>query len=347
MFLRKKQARRLSIRQRLRAKNRPQNAHALRSLVEWLIPPSGLFHRGEFHGNIKWSPESLASQALIWAWQDSRFVTDAFSAALEVCEDLGLEHVAQTYTAFQNALSHHADLFASVLRRRLQGLMQQVAGRHWRIGKWVPIAFDGSRTTAARTVSNEKEFCAPNYGRGKTAKYRKKKSKGMRRRKNERNKPQPQHPQVWITLLWHMGVRLPRPRGRQREPVERTRRLSATSKWRRVVLAEGQNGFWREAPAIAAGASPNRQDVDVDRSLAQTMRALRSAMRPPRRAADQGLLISLSRARVQRYRNRTDKKSRYRPRNPDKKPLGDPKVRRLSRDEIDKLRELERQPIAA
>ena len=84
-----------------------------------------------------------------------------------------------------------------------------------------------------------------------------------------------------------------------------------------------------------------------DRSLAQTMRALRSAMRAPRRAADQGLLITLSRARVQRYRNRTDKKSRYRPKNPDKKPLGDPKVRRLSRDEIDKLRELERQPIAA
>ena len=31
----------------------------------------------------------------------------------------------------------------------------------------------------------------------------------MRRRKNERNKPQPQEPQVGITLLWHMGLRLP------------------------------------------------------------------------------------------------------------------------------------------
>ena len=130
MILRKKQARRLSIQQRLSAKNRPQNAHALRSLVEWLIPTSGLFHEREFHGNIKWNPESLAIQAMIWSWQESRFVTDAFSAALEVCEDLELAHVAKTYTAFQNALSRHADLFASVLRRRLQGLMEQVAGRH-------------------------------------------------------------------------------------------------------------------------------------------------------------------------------------------------------------------------
>jgi hypothetical protein len=42
-----------------------------------------------------------------------------------------------------------------------------------------------------------------------TAKYRKKKSKGMRRKKNERNKAQPQEPQAWITMLWHMSLRLP------------------------------------------------------------------------------------------------------------------------------------------
>src|SRR5205085_8901433 len=74
---------------------------------------------------------------------------------------------------------------------------------------WVLIAFDGSRSTAPRTVANEAAYCAANYGRGKTAKYRKKKSKGMRRRKNQRNKAQPQEPQAWITLLWHMGLRLP------------------------------------------------------------------------------------------------------------------------------------------
>jgi hypothetical protein len=52
-------------------------------------------------------------------------------------------------------------------------------------------------------------LCAANYGQGKTAKYRKKKTKGMRRRKNEKAKPQPQEPQAWITMLWHMGLRLP------------------------------------------------------------------------------------------------------------------------------------------
>jgi hypothetical protein len=87
--------------------------------------------------------------------------------------------------------------------------MQEIAGNMWGSGGWVLIAFDGSRSTAPRSESNEKALCAPNYGRGKTAKYRKKKSKGMRRKKNEENKPQPQEPQAWITMLWHMSLRLP------------------------------------------------------------------------------------------------------------------------------------------
>ncbi|MFN9136023.1 MAG: hypothetical protein ACK5YE_09300, partial [Planctomyces sp.] len=54
-------------------------------------------------------------------------------------------------------------------------------------------------------------------------------------------------------------------------------------------------------------------------------------------AADAGLLRALSDAVVQRYNNRTDKRSRYRPRNPDKKPLGDPNVTKLSAEQLRKL----------
>jgi hypothetical protein len=87
--------------------------------------------------------------------------------------------------------------------------MEQIGRKYWRIDGWVPIAFDGSRTTAPRSAANEQAVCAKNFGKGKTAKYRKKKTKGMRRRKNEKQKPQPQEPQTWITMMWHMGLRLP------------------------------------------------------------------------------------------------------------------------------------------
>ena len=77
-----------------------------------------------------------------------------------------------------------------------------------------------------------------------------------------------------------------------------------------------------------------------DRGLANTLRALRKCLRrlsqSPDREAD--LLTSLWDALVQRYRNGTDRCSRYRRQNPDKKPSGDPVVTQLASDQLSQLR---------
>lgn len=80
-----------------------------------------------------------------------------------------------------------------------------------------------------------------------------------------------------------------------------------------------------------------------DRSLANTLRALRKCMRHlgKRDHCKDDLLIELTNAVVQRYHNRTDKKSRYRPKNPDIKPLGNPTVRAINAQERKKLREFQ------
>ena len=87
----------------------------------------------------------------------------------------------------------------------------------------------------------------------------------------------------------------------------------------------------------------DKPDEDYDpkhRSLANTMRALRKCMRNLNKYCDpkDGLLYQLSQAMVQQYDNRTDKRARYRPKNPDKKPLGDPTVRKMNAEERKKLR---------
>ena len=183
------------------------NARAMDKLREWLLP-SGIFAGLNRHGNTGWLPADLVWLALCWAWEESKNVTDAFDEAKDQCHQLGIAAVG-TYQGMMKALVRHNAPLLIVLWSQLHRLMQEIGGEHWQIGGWVPIAFDGSRSSAPRTQSNEKAFCAANYGKGQTAKYRKKKTKGMRRKKNERNKPQPQAPQAWITLLWHMGLRLP------------------------------------------------------------------------------------------------------------------------------------------
>ena len=85
------------------------------------------------------------------------------------------------------------------------------------------------------------------------------------------------------------------------------------------------------------------QDYDPkDRSLANTIRALRKCMRNLNQDVDPSsdLLSQLAEALVQKYHNHTDKRARYRPPNPDKKPLGDPTVTKLNREAREKLAQL-------
>jgi hypothetical protein len=454
-------------RQRARCRNKTHFVELLR----WFLPEGTLFSKDEFHGNTRWNPEQLAAQALVWSWQETKHVTDAFDHAREVCEALGWKKTAMTYTAFMNALNRHDNVWMRRLRDRCQALAQQVGGRFFRRDGWVLIGFDGSRTTAPRTVSNERAFCASHYGHGRRAKYGKKKSKGLRRKRNKQHPPHPQAPQAWITMLWHMGLRLPWtwrlgpssaserdhvkeilaaeefpentlfcgdagftgyplwraireaggdfvvrvganvnllsehanvkklgdgivlcwPKGQREagEPPLRLRlvkvqvgktkmwmltsvldsrrltrkqlvrvykmrwgielefrglkqtidkhqlrcrnsdRLLVELNWSLCGMAVAELLALREQLAAIDEDQPDAYDPQ-DRSLANTMRALRRSMRNLTTYCNPGknLLQELSQAKVQRYKNRTDKRARYRPANPDKKPLGEPTVRK-------------------
>ena len=144
----------------------------------------------------------------MWAWSDQRNLTDAFASALEQGRALLPGVAVSTYQGLMNALVKWTPQFMPLLCQVLHRCMQQL-GRHWRKNGWLPLAMDGFRSDAPRTRSNEAAFCAKNYGKGPRAKYGKKKSKGMRRKRNQENPPHPQGPQVWVTMIWHMALRLP------------------------------------------------------------------------------------------------------------------------------------------
>ena len=482
---RKKQTKRSKQNQRRKPnrQSRRKNKTIFNEVCRWIVPKGELFTKDTFHGNIKWMPEELAIQALIWSWQNEINVTDAFDQTMEICEELGLHCTAKTYTAFMNALDRYESLFTTRLRQRHQSLAQEVGGRFWRSADWVLIGFDGSRVTVPRTAANEKAFCAPNYGRGVRAKYGKKKSKGMRRKRNQKNKPQPQEPQIWVTMMWHMSLRLPWtwrlgpsnsserghvvemlkeetfpektlfcgdagfvgyplwsailaaggdvlvrvganvkllseyadieqlsggrvwcwPKGRMEsgDPPLKLRlvkvKVGKTKMWMLTSVLSARKlrhkqliGYYKmrwgievefrglkqtidkhklrcrnsdralaeldwsiRAMAIAELLAlreqiPEQQDVpeqvDYDpkkRSLANTMRCLRRCMRRLDKycSASDNMLHSLSQALVQTYQAGTDKKARYRPKNPHKKPLGDPEIRKLNMEERKKLAE--------
>jgi hypothetical protein len=114
--------------------------------------------------------------------------------------------------------------------------------------------------------------------------------------------------------------------------------------WSIFAMASAELIALREQiPGASAGHTNGCQGYDTrDRSLASTLRALRTCMRNLNKHVDPGrdLLSRLSEALVQKYNNHTDKRARYRPKNTDKKPLGEPTIRKLKRDERKKLEKI-------
>lgn len=183
------------------------NGNVLRAAVEGLIG-DGIFSNLKRHGNSKWHFADLILLAVMWVWSNDPSLTGAWIEAHRWSMDVLGRVAIGTYSGFVGALARWTADLLPLLWSCLQQSMEEHGRKHWRVGLWLALAVDGSRLSVPRTEANEKAFCATNYGGSRTAKYRKQKRKknGSRARKK---KPQPIKPQIWITLLWHMGLQMP------------------------------------------------------------------------------------------------------------------------------------------
>lgn len=185
---------------------RQVNGEMLRSAVTWIVNEQS-FGNLRFHGNTKWLACDLIILAVLWVWSDQTTLTGAFAEAHVWSLKMLGRAAVDSYQGLAGALVSATDILMPLLWARMQGLMQRHGGAHWRVAGWLPLAVDGSRVSTPRTVANEQAFCAANYGHSAMAGYRRKKRRqnGVPRRK----KPsQPPRPQIWLTLVWHMRLRL-------------------------------------------------------------------------------------------------------------------------------------------
>ena len=183
------------------------NGETLRSAVSWVVEEKS-FEQLTFHGNTKWIVCDLIILAVLWVWSDHTSLTAAFAEAHHWSMKMLGRAAVKSYQGLTRALVKVTGALLPLLWERMQSLMEQHGGEHWRVGGWLPLAVDGSRISTPRTADNERVFCAPNFGHSKSAKHRRKKrqQQGTPRRKR---KAQPVKPQIWLTLLWHKGLRLP------------------------------------------------------------------------------------------------------------------------------------------
>ncbi|XZE18199.1 transposase [Pirellulaceae bacterium SH449] len=185
-------------------RNQTDQVNLLKDSLEWILVPE-MFQGMQRHGNSRWNPVHFVGLVVLASVCEGKQLTEAFKKAKSVALDFFGSLAIHTYQGMMRALvSNHKEL-VSRLWSRLQTLMEQTAPACFRIGRWCPLAVDGSRFSTRRSRGNEHAFSAKNYGKGRAAKSRQHwKNKNKRSKKLATLKPQ-----IWLTLIWHMGLKLP------------------------------------------------------------------------------------------------------------------------------------------
>lgn len=143
------------------------------------------------HGNARWSPATLASAALLWAWGLREGLVERYDEARRVASGLlpGWT-VPASYQGFITLIASHSERLLWAIESRLRQQMRDAAGPYWQIGRWTVFAVDGTRVEVPKSEANERHF-----------------SKRVQQAKVQQETNL--RPQVWLTVLWHVGLGLP------------------------------------------------------------------------------------------------------------------------------------------
>jgi hypothetical protein len=189
------------------------NGDDLRRALDWVVTPE-LFTNIKVHGNANWKVLDVVRVAVFWMWSREPCLVEAADDAIERVRRIFGQHAVRSYQTLTNALCRYTGEIFPMLRCRMQALMEKTDPSGYRIGIWLAIAMDGSRLDVPRTVKNEKRFCKAGKKTNRKKKKAKKRGRHATKAKPKTHKktyydPQAVGPQVWLTLIWHIGQRLP------------------------------------------------------------------------------------------------------------------------------------------
>lgn len=183
------------------------NGDDLRRALDWIVNDE-MFADLRVHGNVGWSAAALVRLAVFWVWSAESSLVVAADEAIACMKRIFGQSPVGSYQGMTNALCRYSDKLLNVLFARMQSLMQTCDPDGFRIGRWVLLAVDGSRLSVPRTLKNQRRFC-----KSKGTAKRRKKSKSRKRTKSQfrrrKENQRPDGPLIWLTLIWHVGQRLP------------------------------------------------------------------------------------------------------------------------------------------
>lgn len=195
------------------------NHKTIKQVLDWLLVPA-LLAGIKPRSNATWKPRMVAAAALLWATSERSTLKGRFEQARSIVAKIFRWQVTpgETYQGFMKMLGKwHADLMLAVIPHVRAKMMEVLCGQ-WRIAGYAVFAGDGSRIELARTKSLESVY-SPQRKRKRKKKGNRKPRGGQAKSVAQRKQTQKQSdnavakkansPQMWLTLLWHVGSGLP------------------------------------------------------------------------------------------------------------------------------------------
>jgi len=187
------------------------NHQTLKQVIDWLLAPA-LFTSLRGQKQATWKPRLLAATALLWAMSELSTLHERFAQARKLITKVFRWQLAPggSYQGFMKMLGKWQPELLGVLVPHLREQMRVVHPAQWKTAGYVVFAADGSRVALARSESLEAAF-APRHRRQRPAP--RKKAVGRRRAPKHQAAASRQKkatsPQLWLTLLLHVGSGLP------------------------------------------------------------------------------------------------------------------------------------------
>ena len=172
----------------------------------------------------KWKPRMIAAAALLWATGKDSTLGARFILARKIVAKVFRWQAApgDSYQGFIFVLRQWHKKLKQVLIPHLRSQMKVELSSRWLVAGYPLFAGDGSRVGLSRTASLEKAFSPKPKPKAKkakanpTAKAKKspankidKAEKAAQKKRAEAAAKKRSSPQMWLTLLWHVGTGLP------------------------------------------------------------------------------------------------------------------------------------------
>lgn len=187
------------------------NHQTLKQGIDWLLAPA-VFAGLRGRKQARWKPRMVAATALLWATSDLPTLQARFAQARKIVQKVFRWQPAPGVSAqgFVKMLSKWQPELLRVIVPHLRGQMREVQPERWETAGYAVFAGDGTRVALARSEALEHAF-APQRQRGRAASRTKPKAV---RRVHKKQAAAARHkkatsPQLWLTLLWHVGSGLP------------------------------------------------------------------------------------------------------------------------------------------